>query len=184
VHVLSRCAAALVAVALVSATAAAQANTRPTFGVSAGAAFPTGDFGDGFKSGYEVGVNIGFTPSTMPFGVRFDGAFNQFDAKDVDDVSSKILRVTANAILGSKTVAPGSVRPYAIAGVGVYNVKAEARVGNATVSSSETKLGLNGGAGIDLPLSGISAFLEARYNHVFGDGGGLAFIPLVVGIRF
>ena len=69
-------------------------------------------------------------------------------------------------------------------------MKNEASVRNVTVSSSATKLGLNGGAGLDLPLSGIAAFVEARFHYIFSDSGnnGLgynaSFVPIVVGVHF
>ena len=181
-------AAPLAGVTLASSTLAAQAapaSSRPTFGISGGIALPLGDFGDGFNSGYDIAAHVGFRPSGQAFGVRAEGAFNRFGAKGGGsaDVHANIFGVTGNLIIGTPAT-PGSVRPYFIGGAGIYNVKAEAKVANSTVSSSDTKFGLNVGAGLDLPLSGIAAFAEARYHIVFTDGGNTAFVPIVVGVRF
>lgn len=51
-------------------------------------------------------------------------------------------------------------------------------------SESVTKFGLNGGVGVELPLSGISAFGEVRFVSVFTEGSHLNMIPITVGIRF
>jgi opacity protein-like surface antigen len=178
-----RVAAALAGVVLASSTLAAQAASRPTVGVSGGLAVPTGDFGDLSSSGYNISAHVGFQPATLPVGVRIEGMYNRFDVKDDlgGEGHTNILALTGNAVLAARPATEGSVRPYAIGGVGVYNVKFSA----PNVSSeSDTKFGLNVGAGIELPLSGISAFLEARYHHVFGDGGSIGMIPIVVGIKF
>ena len=186
-----RAAAALAGVALASSTLAAQAATRPTFGVSGGIAFPTGDFGKGSKSGYDIAAHVGFHPAGASFGVRLEGAYNQFAFKGTStgNPHTNIFDVTGNVVVGT-AAAPGTVRPYFIGGLGIYNVKAEATVNRVTVSNSATKFGLNGGAGLDLPLSGITAFVEARFHYIFSDSGnnGLGynagFVPLVVGVRF
>ena len=61
---------------------------------------------------------------------------------------------------------------------------ASAQLGRPVSLDSETNVGLNGGAGIDIPLSGIGAFVEARYHTVFRDGENLNMLPVTVGIRF
>lgn len=169
---------------LLATTAAAQSTSgpRPTFGISGGVAFPTGDFGDGYDSGFNLSAHVGFRPSSTPVGFRIEGMYNRFDFKGSSalDIHSNIIAGTGNVVF-SRTAAPGSVSPYFIGGAGLYNLKVDSDIGS---SDSETKFGLNAGAGLDIPLSGIGVFIEARYHYVFTDGSKLAFIPLVVGVRF
>ena len=183
-----RLAVALAGVALTTATLAAQdAGARPTFGVSAGASLPTGDFGDLYKGGYTVGAHLGLRPAASPLGFRLEGTFNQHDYKPTSagNVQLNVLGLLANVIAGAAG-APDALRPYAIGGAGLYNLRSKL----AGETSSSTKFGLNGGAGIELPLSGIGVFVEARYHYVFSDsdddgfGFNAAFIPISVGIRF
>lgn len=180
----SRAAAALAGILLASSSLAAQAAQRPSIGVSGGLAIPTGDAGDGLNSGYNISAHVGFQPSSLPVGVRIEGMYNRFDFNDDVGVDghTNLLALTANAILGPRVTTPGSVRPYAIGGLGIYNAKASLERGGS--SDSETNFGLNIGAGLDLPLSGIATFVEARYHHVFSDPGSFGMIPIVVGIRF
>jgi opacity protein-like surface antigen len=175
-----RIAAALAGVVLASSSLAAQAGSRPTFGVSGGIAFPTGDFGDAFKSGYDIAANLGFQPATLPVGLRIEGMYNRFDLKDNQrfEGHTNILALTGNAVLAGRSSTEGSVRPYAIGGIGVYNSKASG------TDASDTNFGLNIGAGLELPLSGITTFIEARYHHVFSDPGSFGLIPVVVGVKF
>ena len=175
------------AIALPSSLAA-QATTRPTFGVSAGASFPTGDFAKEVSTGFDVAAHIGFRPALSPIGLRVEGMYDQFDLKNTGgDVRAKILAGTANAVIMSSS-APGMLRPYFIGGVGVYNLKVSSSSLNAS-SNSETKFGVNGGAGLDLALSGINVFAEARYHYMFTKDNSTGavntgFVPLVVGVRF
>jgi len=191
VHALSlRAAAALAAGAVIaSAPLAAQEASRPTFGISGGISFPTGDFGSGYKSGYDISAFVGFHPATSPVGFRAEGMYDRFDFKGNNPLGlhRNVFAGTGNILLGG-TATPGSIRPYVIAGVGLYNLKEDAT--NASGASSSTKFGINGGAGLELPLSGITALLEARIHYVFANNGDTAlgynatFIPVVVGVRF
>jgi hypothetical protein len=194
VHALSlRAAAALAAGAVIAsaplAPLAAQETPRPTFGLAGGISFPTGDFGSGFKSGYDISAFVGFHPATSPVGLRLEGMYDRFDADGNNPlgIHRNVFAGTGNVILGG-TAAPGSIRPYVIAGLGFYNLKVDAT--NASGASSSTKFGINGGAGLELPLSGITALLEARIHYVFANNGNTAlgynatFIPVVVGVRF
>ena len=110
--------------------------------------------------------------------MRLEGGYHRFDLANGGNGNTRVVDGIANGVLRF----PGQVvRPYLIAGVGAYNVGGEV----ADVSlDSETNVGLNGGAGIDIPLSGIGAFVEARYHTVFRDGENLNMLPVTVGIRF
>ena len=186
-HVSHRFLGAAAAAALLAHTAGAQASSsassRPTIGIFGGAAFPTGDFGKGLKSGYEVGAHLGFRPAASSVGFRIEGMYNRFDPKGLNpgNFHTNVLSGNADAVVMSAG-APGSIRPYFLGGIGVYNIK--------TGDASETRFGLNGGAGLDMPLSGIDVYLEARYHYVFTNSGNnaagfnAAYVPVVVGVRF
>ncbi len=172
---------------LCAATAFAQgspsATSRPTIGVSAGLALPTGDFGDGFNSGYNVSAHVAFKPAVSPVGIRVEGMYNRFglDGGGTIDGNANILGLTGNAIVGP-AVKPGSmINPYLIGGLGFYSSKFDSNVG---ASDRQTDLGANVGGGLNILLSGLDVFIEARYHTVFTDGSNTGFIPLVVGIRF
>jgi opacity protein-like surface antigen len=51
-------------------------------------------------------------------------------------------------------------------------------------SDSETKFGLNGGAGIEFGLSGLATFVEARFHSVFTEDSKTNFVPISFGIKF
>src|SRR5215207_8117865 len=75
----------LAALAAVSVAGTASAQMGPTtpfsFDVRAGAAIPTGDFGDVVSTGWTVGVDGTFNITPM-FGIYAGYSFSQFSASD------------------------------------------------------------------------------------------------------
>lgn len=174
-------AVALAGIALVSLPfdASAQASNPIRFGIAAGAAVPVSDLGDAYDLGFNGTVTIGLQPSMIPLGIRIDGAYNQFAAKD-NTLGGNVhfTSVTGNLVYNVPTSGPA---PYLIGGAGVYNFEINIP---GFGSGSANKFGWNIGGGIKLPLSGFDTFLEARYNQVQGEDGSLKFIPITFGVMF
>lgn len=51
-------------------------------------------------------------------------------------------------------------------------------------SNSQTKFGLNAGAGFRFQLTGFSTFVEARWHTIFTEGSNSQMVPITVGITF
>jgi opacity protein-like surface antigen len=184
---------------LASSTASAQAavSSSPVqFGVMGGVTFPTSDFNNVLKSGWNAGVlfNLGF--ATSPVSLRIDGQWSQFNFKDQPLLNGSHYRVidgTADAVFNFPSASPAKF--YLLAGAGVYNLKItnpNEDIGDFN-RNAVTKFGLNGGAGLKFNLAGISPFIEARYHYVFLSGSDfdnnganpkLQFIPISVGLTF
>jgi opacity protein-like surface antigen len=163
----------------IARTAQAQANPI-SFGVTGGATKALGDFGDNVDLGYHVGALVQWNGPSLPVGIRGDVVFHRFSVKDDND-NFDILAGTVNAVWMFPTQSGAPVSPYLIGGVGYYHMTESC---TDCPSSSDNKFGLNGGGGISFPLSGFSAFVEARYHHIFTDGGSSSMIPISVGIVF
>ncbi|HEU6450058.1 MAG TPA: hypothetical protein VFT57_01465, partial [Gemmatimonadaceae bacterium] len=73
------------ALALVATAANAQSvvpAAKPvSFGIAGGMSVPTGDFGDGFKSGYNVSGLVQFQQPTWPVALRIEAQYQDFGAK-------------------------------------------------------------------------------------------------------
>ncbi len=50
--------------------------------------------------------------------------------------------------------------------------------------NTQTKFGLNGGAGLRFQLTGFSTFIEARWHTIFTEGKNTQMVPISVGISF
>jgi opacity protein-like surface antigen len=203
-------------------SAAAAAASPVHFGLSAGATLPMsdaikgvdGEAGMSSKTGYNLTGLLEWRTSMVPFGLRGElmyhdmrGETLSFSDPDFGSVSARpdvrLLAGTLNAILQS--TAAMSVKPYGIAGVGVYNTRTKVSgsgdfggsVFSGSSSQSGTNFGLNGGLGVRFGLSGLDTFVEARYHYVFNkqtcdinsddvcfDRDNTSFIPVSFGIMF
>lgn len=149
--------------------------------VSGGLNAPVGHLGDVTDMGYVItgGLNLG--APVAPVGVRLEGSYSGLGYKGGGgDV--RLIYGTANAIFNLGTT---NDAPYLIAGVGAYNRSSGSD--NFGYGNGSTAVGINGGAGLRFPLSGLSTFFEARYHIMLGnaaDGTNYQFIPITFGIAF
>ncbi len=164
-----------------ASTASAQFASPIRFNVHAGAAIPTGaladdDVGGGnAELGFRVGAGLELRPAFSPIGLRFDGAFDRMGIEDTD-LNWTLWSITANAVLS-----PMASPLYFIGGLGFYSTDI---TGENVDFESESDLGFNIGAGLSVPLTGFSSFIEARWHNVNTEGDNLSYIPIVFGIRF
>jgi hypothetical protein len=163
---------------LLSANLAAQTPVR--FGLGGGVSIPSGTTSDGLKTGWHGTALVQFQPASSPVGFQIDGAYHQlkFDGGGGKD---QVIDGTANVVYEFKTSGEPRFRPYLIGGGGVYNVKAKPDVGG---SVSDTKFGINAGAGFNFGAANTSLFVEGRFHNVFVTGSDFHFIPITVGVRF
>lgn len=186
-------------VVLATSTASAQlGGVNPLgFGISAGASIPTGEFGKDVNTGYNVNGIVTLRVPVSPISFRGEVGYDRFDVKskalDVGDKgNARLISGVANVVLSFPSTPTSIVRPYLIGGVGAYNVRGSVTSGNVTYSSdSQTKFGFNVGGGLEIPLSGFTAFGEVRYTRVSSEGNGdkdlpynATFVPIRFGVRF
>ena len=171
---------ALLAVGAQLGARAASAQTPIQFGLGAGLSIPTGTTGDGLKTGWHATGLVRFSPASSPVGFQIDASYRQlgFDGGGGKD---QIIDGTANAVYSFAVAKETQFRPYLIGGVGMYNVKAKPDVGS---SLSDTKFGINAGAGFNFASSGVGFFVEARFHDIFVEGSDFHFIPITAGVRF
>lgn len=171
--------AAVISVALIMGSTAS-AQTPVQFGLGAGITVPTGSTSNGLKTGWHGTALVQFQPASSPVGFQVDGSYHQlgFDGGGGKD---QIIHGTANIVYNFSTSSETQFRPYLIGGGGVYNVKAKPDVG---VSVSDTKFGINVGAGFNIKSSGVGFFVEGRFHDVLVDGPDFHFIPITAGVRF
>jgi opacity protein-like surface antigen len=193
----------LAAAGTAGAQASATTPERPlSFGVSGGLSLPTGDAGDVFSSGFNVDalLEVRARPAS-PLAFRFEAGYQRFAIKDevrevfeefgADiDVNARVVSGLVNAVYKFPGVA---VRPYVLGGVGVFNVGGSASVSGVDESGeildedesgSTTRFGFNVGGGLEVPLSGVTAFGEIRFQSIRTPEEPFNIVPIKVGIRF
>ena len=89
---------AVAAVMLCASPASAQFPV--SFGVSAGATLPVGDFGDVTDAGFNVGAHARLSVPVLPFALRFEVQHNRMKSNTL---------VTSGTINGDYTLSPAMV---------------------------------------------------------------------------
>jgi len=167
------------ALVAVGGTTKAQVGTilKPVqIGVALGAAIPISDLGKSFNTGFNFTGTIGLNPAGLPVGFRIDAAYNQFGQKAAGSGNAKIAGVSGNVVLSMPSA---GMTPYLIGGLGYYHVSSSV---SGSVASND--FGFNAGAGLQIPLSGFTTFIEARYNRISETGGSASFVPVTLGVLF
>jgi hypothetical protein len=144
------------------------------FGFGVGPTLPIGDYGNVDKLGYHVLGALQMPISGSPVHVRVDVMYSQ-TSHDIVSGNTTLFGSTVDALyhLGDRAA---SARPYILGGLGLYNVDAG--------GASEAKLAFGFGGGLLFNLSGLNAFVEARYMSVQTSGSSLTFVPITVGLMF
>ncbi len=166
--------------AALALTAGAAHAQRPQVGIGAGATIPVSDLADAESAGWHGLVTMGYRPAMSPVGFRLDGMYHDMKGEQAVNPDFRAIAVSGNIVLE----APGmAVRPYLIAGAGLYNTKVQG-------AESKNNLGLNGGLGLKFRLIGFDTFVEARYHTAIdalgvGDNESAAsFVPITFGVSF
>jgi hypothetical protein len=162
---------AVLAAAMVLVAPTLHAQTSLIF--AAGATLPVGTTGDAVETGYHASVGLGIKPPLAPIGARVEGLFNENAYKGISDANFRMLGLIANA---TYTVIPTA---YIIGGLGMYNGKCSGTCGLLGTESSN-EVGFNIGGGVNIPLTGLGVFVEARL-HVIDE---TKLVPITVGIKF
>jgi opacity protein-like surface antigen len=169
------------------AIAPARAQSTINVGVGGGVSIPSGSTSDALKTGWNFNGAVQFKPATSPVGFQIDGMYSQLKAEDAARLAGldkdQVIDGTGNIVYWFPVSGETRFRPYVLAGGGVYNLKRKLTDGT---SSSETKFGINGGAGFDYNFQrNVGVFVEGRFHDVIiKDAPDFHFIPINAGIRF
>lgn len=158
------------------------------FGIAGGATVPLGDLKDASKTGWHAGALVDVGLPLVPIGFRVDGMWNQLGKKtfaDGTEIKNRVIYGTADAVYTFGSMLP--TKFYLIGGIGLYNLKGEVTnspILSGDVSDTQTKFGVNAGAGLRFQLTGFSTFIEARWHDIFTSGSSTKMIPISVGFTF
>ena len=174
-----------------------------------GTAFPQSDelsgvdVVGGLKPAFTVAGSVSLRPATSPFSYRAEVQYARFGLEDEGRFGAGGAPVTAH---GNASILSGTgnilfstsltnrLHPYLIGGAGIYrlssNVHYTAPESGRLIrylsvpTDGKTRFGLNGGAGLEVTVSSVRTFIEARFHSVFAESEKANFIPIVVGVRF
>ncbi len=163
-----------------------------------GFAIPAGNYGAALNTGIDLQAALEYRPAqTGPFSVRAEVGWDHFGVSGFT-ASSNITHLALDGIYDF--VIPNSfLQPYALAGIGIYNVSEDIAalcgtnaVGNPIIcntnNGSRTGAGINLGGGVRYLIGrGAQAYFEARYALAFtgpGKVGDSPYFPFQFGVRY
>jgi hypothetical protein len=152
---------------------AAPASAQWAIDASVGVVAPTS--GSGFSAGLDVmgGVERRIVP-VLPITLRAEIGWDRLGLAGYAVGAENITRVAIDAIVDP--LIPGTrLRPYVLAGVGVYYV--------SLFSYHSTNPGINIGGGLRYPIGPIHAFVEVRYHIDYASAAAITFLPFQFGVR-
>jgi len=168
-------------------TAHGQYEEKPVvfgFGISGGASFPLGRFGESFDRGYNVGGQVEVAHSRLPAAIRLDAQFNRFETGSAE-VNGDILGIGLNAVMLAKGEMSTNARPYLIGGPTWYRLSfGTTEFLGSEAGKSDSRFGFNAGLGLQFGLSGVKTVIEGRYNWVKTRDGSISFVPVSFGLAF
>ena len=177
----------------------APTTSQAQYSVGAGISIPTGDLSDEAEQGWNVQGSAEFAIAAIPFGLRLDLFYQDFDnvprAPGINvSLGGEWFRQLGLALYGKYGVPLGVVSPYALLG------GAWVREWHDDRSYSGTKhatFNLNAGLGFDVSVTErLGLFVEAKQLNLAGgsalrmtppavsDEVAFKSIPITVGVRF
>lgn len=148
---------------------AAGAVERPVkIGFAGGLSVPVSDAKNAFKSGFHGKGMVMWNPPVLPLGIRGSVGYERLDLKSLApglQGNGRILSGMGNLTYGFPV---GPVKPYLIAGLGAFNMKADVSGAN---NPAKTQFGIDAGAGMEFKLGGITGFVEGKFQNIFTDQG-------------
>ena len=173
----------------ISSGVSVQAQERtPSFTVGGGLGIPTGDFGDGAKTGFAIlgGVSVPILDNVHAVA---EGHYSKYGA-DVDipgvDADAKLTGGNIGIRLSSSS-SPMIV--YGQGGVGITRAEGQASASflgeTVSASSSENAFSFVIGGGVKFPINqSIALAVDARYRHALTEDTATQWLPITVSIVF
>jgi opacity protein-like surface antigen len=161
-------------------------------GFGGGMSVPTSNAKEAFENGIH---GRGFVLVDLPGlpSLRFDLSATKFDWKEAiaggptTTGESQVLGGLANI---SINLLKGPIRPYVMAGLGAFHIRNELQSsGEPDETSSQTRFGIDGGAGLAIKIMRLEMFVEGRIQNVYTERGvidtkSIQTIPVTFGIIF
>jgi hypothetical protein len=182
---------ALLALACPSARAQ-QVDVRAiNFGIGGGLSIPVSAARHAYRNGFNGSAFVRFDFGKLPLALRADFSYQNFELQAGQVPALGLPGGGTGTLLGGLGSAQlylrrGAVRPYVMAGAGVYSVRTEFDA-QALATRSDTRLGLRGGAGVLLTYGSLGLYAEGGLDHLMPPGGGgdvIDTVPLTMGVVF
>lgn len=162
-------------------------------GFGGGMSVPTSNVKEAFENGVHGRGFMLFNIPGLP-SFRFDLSATKFDWKEALPGAPATMTGESLVLGGlgniSINLLKGPIRPYVMAGVGAFHIRNELQTsGEPDESSSQTRFGVDGGAGLAIKIKRLEMFVEGRVQNVYTERGvidtkSIQTVPVTFGIIF
>lgn len=166
-----------VAVALV-ALSAQGASAQATMFLSAGASIPVSDYGDYASVGWMAQGGVAFPVGSPGLAAGVGGLYGS----NSHDIAGDRTDLLGAAAFVQYTIGdPASTSGYVFAGPGYVQHSYKS---DTSPEGSNSGLAASGGGGVNIPIGGLTGYVEGMYLTGFGDIDGTDVVVASVGISF
>jgi hypothetical protein len=170
-----RCKAAILGVALLSLVAGTANAGSNSIGLTGGMGVPTGDYSNAASTGWHIGAT-GTHMLNNQWGIGGDVGYHAWGGSKDANLAAETafgpgskfkwsaIQATAHAVIAFPS--QSKVKPYATAGLGLYDVGLKLDTPTGNVSDSRNKLGFNVGAGMNIPTNGNAQWGVSGTYHI------------------
>lgn len=145
----------------------------PMFGGTAGIAIPVGRLSDDHAAGYALGAVAEYAVANQPYSLRGEALFQRFALKSNRTIGSDANVVSLGTSIVYRLDMVSPARTFVTGGIAIYHATDEG-----------TRPGINGGTGVEIPLTGFTAVAEARLHLMLADRRPIMTVPFTITIRF
>ena len=152
-----------------------------TFGINGGGNFPTGDYKNEAKTGYNFGAQADWWMNSQ-FGFGIDGSYQTNNGSDDFNTAAVALYGAGSTakfhvfeygahVTYAIPVQGSNIYPYLQGGPAGYSLSTKIDGGTSTVDASTTAYGFNVGGGVDFRATDVvSLGVGGVYNYATKDG--------------
>jgi len=154
------------------------AQSKMAFGLQAGIAIPTGDFGDVYDMGFGGQGNFAYHINPM-LDVTASVGYLTWSGKDADYTFSSVPLLAGLRYYFGKD----KFKPYIAGELGVHFTSFDYEFSGVSYSSSDSYFGFGAGAGFLYKMGpNLDLDVNAKYNSISTEGSSSSYISVMAGV--